>query len=179
MRLTKNLASKLVPFAVIAVALIPASIGSAQDAMVADDAPTSISADDVVAKLRLYREPARQRDLLEVSIEQLQDLQGQIARSTEMNEAEKGRWTRAVSRRIGYLEDIAFRLERVEANQSPMAQSQSPGQQQNQQDIPTGWRRSRSWQGGGALPGGSWQGSEYQENDVHMAKHIHCSEDPT
>lgn len=127
-----------------------------------DGLRTNLTSKDVVEEMGLYRKPDRRIEVLEFWVKQLRKLQSEVAISTQMTAEEKHRKTRSIERRIEYLEDIAGRVERVEQERSPDAEqiTQSPPQQEN---VPTGWRRWRSWQGGGALPGGGWQGSEYQE----------------
>lgn len=133
----------------------------------ADGRRSKLTADDVVAEMAIYRRPDNKLDVLEFWISQLGRLKDDIAISTEMTDEEKRRKTRSVERRIEYLQSAADRVKRAEAQREPdpahLTKSPTQKNAPQQEQVPTGWRRSRSWQGGGFLPGGSWQGAEYQE----------------
>lgn len=129
---------------------------------------TNISADDIVKIMAAYDRDEDNPLVLKAWIPRLEDLRDEVSLSTEMTAAEKRRRRRFIDLRISALERTLdnSNVEPQEQDANPNASYGSPGDRGTPRvttEIPTGWRRCRDWQGGGLLPGGSWQGSEHQE----------------
>lgn len=128
----------------------------------------SITVAQIRTELAMLRDAQVNPETLAESIRSLEKLELQVFESKALRQSEKNRWQRTINRRIRQLkEDQQDYLEKEAAETDQLVRS--PGQQESaasptRRDQPLGWHRGWSWQGGGRLPGGSWQGSQFSES---------------